>query len=148
MSNVRPGVQILIDQLANNPDEFFGPVQDRDSMLVGIRTGKFSSWKAIIEEELIPGARYSQEKAARSYTWFMTDEEKAALAEAYIEARKTRFDAEMITLLMHKLEDPNVPTAFYTTERMRLDASGNLGLGTVHPSTLSNSGYVFHGGQK
>lgn len=100
MSNIRPGVQILIDQMASNPDEFFGPVGESKGL--SIRRNKFATWAAVIENELIPGARLEREKEGRSYIWFLSDEEKAALAEAYTEARKVRFDAEIVFAMADK----------------------------------------------
>lgn len=114
MSNLRPGVQILIDQLANNPDEFFGDLAPSKRLTIGGRNGKFSSWQHIIETELISGARHNEEKSARSYTWFLSDEEKAALVEAYVEARKLRFDAEIIATMAEKPEEM-VDTVVYNT---------------------------------
>lgn len=115
MSNLRPGVQILIDQMANNPDEFFGPVGESKGL--SIRRNKFATWAAVIENELIPGARLEREKEGRSYIWFLSDEEKAALAEAYTEARKVRFDAEIVFAMADKpAADPyaDVTTAYAT----------------------------------
>lgn len=113
MSNLRAGVQILIDQLASNPDEFFGDLDAHKRLTIGGRSGKFSSWQHIIETELISGARYNEEKSSRSYTWFLSDEEKAALAAAYIEARKLRFDAEIIATMAEKPEE--TATLVYNT---------------------------------
>lgn len=143
MSNLRPGVQILIDQLANNPDEFFGDLDLNRRLTIGGRSGKFSHWRNIIETELLTGVRGNEEKTSRVYTWFLSDEEKAALRDAYTEACKVRFDTEMIALLAEKPE----ATVQYR-EAMRLDSNGTLGIGTTHATTLSNSGYFIHGGQK
>jgi hypothetical protein len=98
-------VQILIDQMANNPDDFFGPVGESKGL--SIRRNKFATWASVIENELIPGARLEREKEGRSYIWFLSDEEKAALAEAYTEARKVRFDAEIVFAMADKpVADP------------------------------------------
>lgn len=157
MSNLRPGVQILIDQMESNPEEFFGELTTAKRLTIGGRAGKFSTWTSIIEAELIPGARHNEEKSARSYTWFMSDEEKAALAAAYVEARRARFDAEIIATMAEKPEELTTTSPVYfnsaqhpgvvSWEAMRIDSNGVLDIGTTTASNLVGTGYVVHGGQ-
>lgn len=155
MSNLSAGVQILIDQLASNPDEFFGDLNAYKRMAISGRSGKFSSWPSTIESELLP-VHNGAVAPERPRTWFLTDEERAALAAAYVEARKLRFDAEIIATMAEKPEETfaNTTSGFYTTkghpgvagrEVMRIDANGVLGIGTTSASTLANSGYVISG---
>ncbi len=126
MSNLRAGVQILIDQMASNPDEFFGPLDNNYNLRIGARNGKFAGWRSIIENELLPDVRAGVEKPPRSQTWFLSDEEKTALADAYTEACKTRFDAEIVAALMAKPEDPR-----QYREAMRVSAGGTLSIGAA-----------------
>jgi hypothetical protein len=99
MSTLSPGVQILIDQLANNPDEFFGSIEDAMSLTVKARRGKFAHWRTVIENELLPGIRPESDKPSRRYAWFLNDAEKAALIKAYTDACRVRFDTQIISTL-------------------------------------------------
>lgn len=98
MSNLSAGVQILIAQLKENPEQFFGEFYT-DARYVATNP-KFSGWRQIIEEELV-GVEYHSERLKKrlTYTWFMSEEEKEALADAYLEAKRQRFDAELVYLL-------------------------------------------------
>lgn len=98
MSNLSAGVQILIDQLKENPDQFFGSLSHDKAHPTYYP--KFHGWRNAIEEELV-GVDYRSEKISKRLptTWFMTEEEKEALADAYLQAKRQRFDAEILTLL-------------------------------------------------
>lgn len=103
---MRPGVQILIDQLASNPDHFFGPLGENHSL--GMRSPKFAYQRHAIERELLDLRPHEGEEVrpkGLGVLWFLTDEERAALLAAFAEARRLRFDAEIITRL-HQQEDP------------------------------------------
>ena len=142
MSNLRPGIQILIDQLASNPEEFFGRLEDAttNTLRLNVIHGKFVNWRSIIESELIPGVRRSEDREVRPNTWFLTDDERVALVEAYTEARRVRFDAEIISALTAEPERVSTaPSGFYAQEVMRLDATGNISVGTVAPSSWGNA---------
>lgn len=108
MNELSAGVQILIDQLKSNPDVFFGPVDVSEEDYLRLRGAgaKFGRWCAIIEDDLMqvddPAERI---KSRGRYTWFMTEPEKEALREAYREAKRLRFDAEIIAALHTKAED-------------------------------------------
>lgn len=143
-----PGVQILIDQLKDNPDAFFGPITHDPRE--GYLAPRFHAWRQAIEEELAGiEAQRLQVKRLLPATWFLTDEEKAALLAAYIDAKRLRFDAEIIYALNRREEAPQqsyvyAQTGITTqyTEAMRLDSSGSLGIGTTVPSTLTGASYV------
>lgn len=98
MSNLSAGVQILIDQLKENPDAFFGSLS-QDNRVVSDYP-RFSGWRQAIEDELV-GIEYRSDKIGKRlpHTWFLSEQEKEALADAYLLAKRQRFDAEIITLL-------------------------------------------------
>lgn len=107
MNEISAGVQILIDQLKTNPEEFFGPVgfEADGYLLKGTPRPKFSTWKSIIEDDLLDAQDDNlRVKTHRRYSWFLTDAEKTALVGAYREARRQRFDAEIIADLHAKPE--------------------------------------------
>jgi hypothetical protein len=100
MSNLSAGVQILIDQLASNPDEFFGPIgRDPEKLYVRRPPIKFHDFERALRVLTLgqPGADGD--------FWFLTDEEKAALRVAYKEACRIRFDANIIATLHAKPEE-------------------------------------------
>lgn len=133
MNNLSAGVQILIDQLNENPDQFFGSLsQDGRADYL---PPKFAGWRQIIEEELV-SIDYGSDSVQRRLpaTWFMTEAEKKALADAYLQAKRQRFDAEILLTLT--AEDSQGDTVRFRTtgrynESMRLDSSGRLGVGVV-----------------
>lgn len=114
MSNLSAGVQILIDQLKENPDAFFGPLSQDNSRIP--YHPKFHGWRQIIEDELV-GIDYHSDKLKKRlpYTWFMSEEEKEALADAYLTAKRQRFDAEIITALTAEPEPEQESTLVYKT---------------------------------
>ena len=106
-----PGVQILIDQLKDNPDAFFGPITHDPRE--GYLAPRFHGWRQAIEEELFGfEVQRLQIKRPLPSTWFLTDEEKAALVEAYTEAKRQRFDAEIIYALNRPAEEPQQSYVF------------------------------------
>lgn len=147
-----PAVQILIDQLTTNPDEFFGLLGDaQDPYLVPkSRRPKFGIWTTIIEDELINVQSEIDRINVRRQTWFLTEEEKEALVDAYTAARRQRFEAEVIAMLHSKPADYGQQSAYvhggtvssYSSggrEVMRLDSSGNLSIGAAPQYIFTNS---------
>jgi DNA-binding transcriptional regulator YiaG len=160
MSNLSAGVQILVTQLKENPDAFFGPIAF-DSRSPFIKP-KFSGWRIAIEEEILGVASEEVRVKRGPTTWFMTDEEKAALADAYRQAKRERFDANIIYTLNRPPEDEvekyrtttgqyqhQLATAMNVTkEAMRIDASGHIGIGTNAASSILSSGHFGQGGTR
>lgn len=108
MSNLSAGVQILVTQMKENPDAFFGPI-DHDPY-TPYATPKFGGWRNAIEEELIGlDVQRLQVKRPQPATWFLSDEEKEALADAYLLAKRERFDAEVIYAMNKPPEGPEGP---------------------------------------
>lgn len=107
MSNLSAGVQILIDQLKENPDQFFGPLNQDNSRIPDYP--KFHGWRQIIEDELV-GIDYRSDRINKrlAHTWFLSEEEKAALADAFLLAKRQRFDAEIIMALTTEPQQDSV----------------------------------------
>lgn len=104
MSNLSAGVQILVTQLKENPGAFFGPIASDPRSIFS--NPKFNGWRIAIEEEVIGIASEAvRVKQPTPSTWFLTDEEKAALADAYRQAKRERFDADIIYTLNRPKED-------------------------------------------
>lgn len=62
----------------------------------------------------------------------LTEPEKGAIHAALMEVRRKEFDDEVMRTLLTVEEDDLSPVQF--REAMRLDSSGNLGIGIVSPS--------------
>ena len=116
MSNLSAGVQILVTQMKENPDAFFGPI-DHDPYTPNANP-KFAGWRNAIEEELIGlDVQRLQVKRPQPATWFMSDEEKKALADAYLLAKRERFDAEIIYAMNKPQEEPQDTLIYKTANR-------------------------------
>jgi hypothetical protein len=116
MSNLSAGVRILIDQLKENPEAFFGPIGHDPHTLY--TNPKFAGWRQAIEEELIGlDVQRLQVKRPLPATWFLTEEEKAALVQAYTEAKRQQFDAQVIYQLNAPMEEAPSTLVYNATNR-------------------------------
>ena len=97
-SELSAGVEILIARLASHPEEFFGPVLE-DRSFHPKESPKFSLWTAIIEDDIALARRSDVARPATRHTWFLTEDEKAALSDAYRQACRLRFDSEVVAAL-------------------------------------------------
>lgn len=135
MSNLSAGVQILIAQLASNPDEFFGPLgHDPNRLYVkGPRIKFYESERAL--RVLTLGQQGSDDTF-----WFLTDEEKAALRVAYKEASRIRFDAHIIATLHAKPEEDHDPqgVTYMASLANSVTATGTTIANSVLSSAFSN----------
>jgi hypothetical protein len=139
-SELSAGVEILIARLASHPEEFFGPVlEDRSFQLQ--ESPKFSLWKAIIEDDIALARKSEAVRPATRHTWFLTEDEKAALSDAYRQACRLRFDSEVVAALYAKPEHVPMPSTrvryslqpqtIVADSTMRIDSNGGFGIGTV-----------------
>lgn len=92
-------VQILVERLKTHPEEFFGEVREsRAFRPMEKYEAKFRNEALQIERHII-GAKDKDDSSYDAY-WFLTQEEKDALCVAYTEARRARFEADIIHNLL------------------------------------------------
>ena len=118
MSELSAGVQILIAQMKENPDAFFGPLayDQREGYLAP----RFHGWRQAIEEELIGlDVQRLQVKRPLPTTWFLSEDEKEALVDAYTLAKRQRFDAQVI----YELNRPEEQNSYGYAQQGSLYAS-------------------------
>ena len=126
-------VQVIIERLKTNPEDFFGDSDHRG------RAPKFMG----IAEKLDDLLSHKQEGFIHRL-WYLNEDEKEALIEAYKEARRARFEAQVFHDLLTKPEEnygaslavrshPMSGKIMMQGSTMRLDSSGNLGIGTTSP---------------
>ena len=111
MSEMCSGVRTLVARMESNPEEFFGEA---------------TKWRFMF---------------AANFRDVLTEPEKGALHEALKEVRRKEFDTLVVKeILKEEMEDTlamRAQGAYTYNERMRLDSSGNLGIG-LSPSALTN----------
>jgi len=116
-------VQVIIERLKSNPEDFFGEISDRQGL--GLPRPKFYDITDKIDNLLTdPQAGHVHR------LWYLEPEEKAALLAAYKEARRARFEARTFHQLLTRQEKKERSTVTYKPA-MTLDASGNLSIGTA-----------------
>ena len=98
-------VQVIIERLKTNPEDFFGDADSRG------RIPKFSS----ILDKLDDLLAHKQEGFIHRL-WFLNEDEKLALLEAYKEARRERFEAKVFHTLLTK-QEPEEKELNVTTRR-------------------------------
>jgi len=92
-------VQVIIERLKTNPEDFFGDADSRG------RIPKFQG----IAEKLDDLLAHKQEGFIHRL-WFLNEDEKEALIEAYRKARRARFEAQVFHDLLSPQEELNVAT--------------------------------------
>jgi len=110
MSEMCSGVRTLIARMESNPEELFRGVM---------------RWHFMYES---------------SFCDALTKAEKDALEKALVKVRRHEFDTTVMEELTRDKDDFKPDSGGYTfnssSHSMRLDSSGNLGIGTITPSTL------------
>ena len=137
-------VQVIIERLKSHPEDFFGEVNQHTSLTIG--QPKFND----IKEKLDDLLSHKQEGFIHRL-WFLNEDEKKALLEAYKEARRARFEANVFHTLLTKQEEnygggfavrshPMSGKIMMQGSTMRLDSSGNLGIGTTSAHGVISNG--------
>ena len=88
-------VQVIIERLKTNPEDFFGDADSRG------RIPKFSNILEKLDDLLID----KKDVGHIHRLWFLEPEEKVALVEAYKEARRARFEAQVFHDLLSPQEE-------------------------------------------
>jgi len=114
MSEMCSGVRTLVARMESNPEEFFGDAP---------------KWRFMF---------------AANFREVLTEPEKGALHEALKEVRRKEFDTLVVKeLLKEEMEDTLTMRASgryqIGGEAMRVDSSGNLGIGTSTSTMLANT---------
>jgi hypothetical protein len=92
-------VHVIIERLKTNPEDFFGDLQgDRRTY-----SGSFPKFQDIIEK--LDDLLTDKHDGHIHRLWYLTDAEKLALIEAYKEARRARFEANVFHTLLTKPEE-------------------------------------------
>jgi hypothetical protein len=102
-------VQVIIERLKTHPEDFFGDMEGR---LIGRHAPKFNDVREKLDNLLT-----EPQDGHTHRLWYLNEDEKLALLEAYKEARRARFEAKVFHTLL------TAPTAVdLAVERM--DTSG------------------------
>jgi hypothetical protein len=101
-------VQVIIERLKTNPEDFFGDLDDGRPQHV-----KFGELASKIDDLLT-----EKQDGHIHRLWYLTEDEKVALIDAYREARRARFEAKTFHQL---LSQPEAPTKLGRAERRGLD---------------------------
>jgi hypothetical protein len=122
-------VQVIIERLKTNPEDFFGDLEG--GRLIGRYSPRFQEITEKLDDLLT-----EKENGHIHRLWYLEPEEKEALLSAYKEARRARFEAKTFHQLLTRQEKEETSTVTYKTAGryntgMRLDSTGNLGVGTA-----------------
>jgi hypothetical protein len=118
-------VQVIIERLKTHPEDFFGDADHRGRM------PKFQG----IAEKLDDLLAHKQEGFIHRL-WFLEPEEKAALIEAYKEARRTRFEAQVFHDLLSPQEELNVATRRHPVTGKYMMPTGAVSGGIIAPQNM------------
>ena len=123
-------VQVIIERLKSHPEDFFGDADSRG------RIPKFSS----ILDKLDNLLTETQDGHVHRL-WFLEPEEKAALIEAYKEARRTRFEAQVFHDLLSPQEELNVATRQHprTGKTLMQGWQGQVSSSIIAPQNMINA---------
>jgi hypothetical protein len=103
-------VQVIIERLKTNPEDFFGDDGPRG------RIPRFRNILDKLDDLLID----KQDAGHIHRLWFLEPEEKAALIEAYKEARRARFEAQVFHDLLTAPTEVNLAVERMDTSGKRL----------------------------
>ena len=139
-------VQMLIARMQTHPEDFFGPLEPLNApkslRLQREPNPKFRFLAVQIERHLI-GAKDRDESSADPL-WHLTAGEREALRVAFTEARRVRFDAEVIhTLLTEQEAEPDY-------DKYASALTSNLAVSLAHTKQVVSEnviGQAFTGGQ-
>jgi hypothetical protein len=102
-------VQLIVERLKNNPEDFFGDLGEMKGL--GIKYPKFHEITSKLDDLLLEKTEHPHR------LWYLNEDEKLALLEAYKEARRARFEAQTFHTLL------TAPTAVNLAVE-RMDTSG------------------------
>jgi hypothetical protein len=94
-------VQVIIERLKSHPEEFFGDLDDGRPQHV-----KFGELASKIDDLLT-----EKQDGHIHRLWYLTEDEKVALIDAYREARRARFEAKVFHTLLSKPDEAELNLA-------------------------------------
>ena len=95
-------VKLIIERLKTHPEDFFGGLGDSQGLKVP--RPKFGDLRNKIDDLMLDKANENLPRL-----WFLNEDEKTALLDAYKEARRARFEAQTFhTLLTPQEKDDGV----------------------------------------
>ena len=100
-------VQVIIERLKSHPEDFFGDMEGR---LIGRHAPKFNDVREKLDDLLLEKTEHPHR------LWYLNEDEKLALLEAYKEARRARFEAKVFHTLLTKQEQEEVSTVKFNTK--------------------------------
>ena len=100
-------VQVIIERLKTNPEDFFGDLNDGRPQNV-----KFGELASKLDDLLTV-----KRDGEIHRLWYLNEDEKAALLKAYKETRRARFEAKIFHQLLSPQDIPEVKSS----ERRGLD---------------------------
>ena len=100
-------VQVIIERLKTNPEDFFGDMEGR---LIGRHAPKFDTIREKLDDLLLEKTEHPHR------LWYLNEDEKLALLEAYKQARRERFEAKVFHTLLTK-QEPEEKELNVTTRR-------------------------------
>ena len=100
-------VQVIIERLKSHPEDFFGDMEGR---LIGRHAPKFDTIREKLDDLLLEKTEHPHR------LWYLNEDEKLALLEAYKQARRERFEAKVFHTLLTK-QEPEEKELNVTTRR-------------------------------
>lgn len=89
-------VQVIIERLKTNPEDFFGGLEDTKLRHL---SPKFSTIREKLDDLLLEKTEHPHR------LWYLNEDEKLALLEAYKQARRERFEAKVFHTLLTKPDE-------------------------------------------
>jgi hypothetical protein len=96
-------VQVIIERLKSHPEDFFGDMEGR---LIGRHAPKFNDVREKLDNLLT-----EPQDGHTHRLWYLNEDEKLALLEAYKEARRARFEAKVFHTLLTKPDEAELNVA-------------------------------------
>jgi hypothetical protein len=100
-------VQVLIERMKSHPEDFFDGIDPNQSL----RNPKFIDITQKLDDLVAADDKVKPKNYHR--LWFLNEDETTALLDAYKEARRVRFEAQIFHTLMRP--EPNKVEGPYTT---------------------------------
>lgn len=140
--DISDGVKILVDRLASNPEDFFGPLdKPQDPYHLSVPSSgypRFHHIHRILEDRAIKRLSPTVEAPRAAELWMLSEEEWEQLDDAYLLARRERFTAEIIASL-HTVPEPRSPVYVAQSSIMGGTVSVTGAAGQYATNTISTA---------